>query len=66
MIMKSVGKWFNRSIDFSDIIGLGGLGLIFYGFYLWKPFMAYIVTGFLVLVFAVVANLGSAEPKGKG
>jgi len=61
MIVKRIGKWFDKNFDFSDLIAFGGLGMVFYGLYQWKPFMAYVVVGGVIFLMSVIANLESKK-----
>lgn len=55
---KRLGNFFKKSsIDFMDLFGLGGLGMVFYGFYQWKPFLAYIIVGGVVFILSILLGL---------
>jgi len=60
-MIKQIGKWFGKVFDFSDLIGFGGLGMVFYGLYQWRPFTAYIIVGGVVFLLSVVANMESKK-----
>ena len=49
MKIKLSKKYLVRIFDIQEIIALLALGMIFYGFYIWKPFLAFIVVGFILL-----------------
>ena len=50
-----IWQWMNRTIDFCDLLGLLGLGMVFYGLYLWWVPSSYIIVGFLIFFLAVRA-----------
>jgi len=56
----SLFNWCGRTFDLSDIVGLFGLGMVFYGLYQWRPFLAYIVVGSVIFV---ISALAGAKPK---
>ncbi len=41
---------------FVDLVGVSGLALLFYGLYQLYPWLAFSVTGVLLIVFAVFAS----------
>jgi len=65
MIIKKMGKWFGKAFDLTDLIGFGGLGMVFYGLYQWRPFLAYVIVGGIVFLLSVVASLEAKKPQEK-
>ena len=57
VFLTNFGRWFYKTFDFSDFVGLGGLGMIFFGLYQWMPHMAYVVVGGIVFVLAVLDSM---------
>ena len=64
MMAKKTGKWLKNTLDLSDLVGLGGLGMAFYGLYQWKPFAAYIVIGAVLFGLSIISNLEDKKPNG--
>lgn len=60
MILKKVGELLKK-IKFdeliTEILGLSGIGMIFYGFYTWKPMMAWIVVGTILLFLSILTGI---------
>jgi len=56
-LIQNLFKWIGRTFDFSDVIGLIGLGGVFYGFYLWKQYLAYIIVGFIIFGLSVLTGI---------
>ena len=55
--MKNAGWQLFKQIDGRDILAILGLASIGYGFWLWKPFMAFIVIGLILFVLAINTTL---------
>lgn len=51
--IKKILRWFSNTFDIEDFFTLIALSLIFYGFYLYKPFFSYIITGFILLIIVI-------------
>lgn len=56
--MKLIRKLFGN-FDISDFIALVGLGMLFYGLYTWKPFVAWIIVGSLIFTLSVFNGKGN-------
>lgn len=52
-MIKKLWLWFIKHKIYFDLIGFVGLGVMGYGLYLFKPFIAYTVVGLGLLVLAV-------------
>lgn len=51
--IKKIFKWFYQTFDISDFLTLISLLLIFNGLYIYEPYLAYIITGLLLLIITI-------------
>jgi hypothetical protein len=56
---KKIGKSLNRNATsiISDLFGLVALGMIFKGFYIWNPIIAWSAVGGLLLVLSLLMGM---------
>jgi hypothetical protein len=56
---EAIGRFFKK-FDFDDFVSLIALCFIFYGFYIFKPYLAYIVVGCILFI---MSTLGAKNRK---
>jgi len=61
---RSLGEWIGQVFSIYDFFGFGGLAMVFYGLYEFKPWVAFTVVGAITFLLCVIASLtGGSEEK---